>query len=44
MDNADEPPNVKADAEARAFSAFQAVLDNARNIQYDHYLLYFTRE
>lgn len=31
------------DAEKRAFQSFQVVLDNAKKIEVDHYLVYYTR-
>ena len=44
VDLSGEPPEVRADAEMRAAKAFQAVLADGANIQYDHYLVYYTRE
>ncbi|GJE96162.1 hypothetical protein PsYK624_123550 [Phanerochaete sordida] len=41
-DTVEETPEAKADAEARALAAFQAVLNDAPQIEYDHYLLYYT--
>ena len=32
------------DAEQRAFKGFQHVLDNAAQIEVDHYIVYYTRE
>ena len=40
----DKAGDGKAEAETRAAAAFQAVIADAANIQYDHYLLYYTRE
>lgn len=44
VDGPEEPEAVKADAETRAVAAFEAVLRDAAHIQYDHYLLYYTRK
>ena len=44
VDLSKEPMDVRTDAEARAAKAFQAVLADSANIQYDHYLVYYTRK
>ena len=40
----EDEKEVKEQAETRAAAAFQAVIADAANIEYDHYLLYYTRE
>ncbi|KIP02601.1 hypothetical protein PHLGIDRAFT_130658 [Phlebiopsis gigantea 11061_1 CR5-6] len=42
VDGSDEPESGKTDAQGRAAAAFEANLRDAANIQYDHYLLYYT--
>ena len=44
LDLSNEPKDARADAEGRAAAAFEAVIGDAANIQYDHYLLYYSRE
>lgn len=44
VDVSDEPESAKTDAETRAVTAFESVLKDAANIQYDHYLLYYSRK
>lgn len=43
VDLSGESPAVRTEATARSAAAFQAVIADAANIQYDHYLLYYTR-
>lgn len=44
VDVSDEPESVKADAESRSLAAFESVLNDSAKIQYDHYLLYYSRK
>ena len=44
VDISEEPESVRTDAETRSMAAFESVLRDASNIQYDHYLLYYTRK
>lgn len=44
VDLSGEAPIVRNDAETRSAAAFQAVLSDSANVQYDHYLVYYTRE
>ena len=44
VDLSSEAPEVRAEAGSRSAAAFQAVISDAANIQFDHYLLYYTRK
>ncbi|THG95455.1 hypothetical protein EW026_g6202 [Hermanssonia centrifuga] len=42
VDLSEEPAVLRTNAESRAIAAFEAVISNNANIQFDHYLVYYT--